>query len=51
LNTFVDFSSNKVLTRYGVLGLKVWITFSDYKNNVNSKNKIKKKKHKIKLKI
>jgi ribosomal protein S3 len=23
LNTFVDFSSNKVLTRYGVLGLKV----------------------------
>lgn len=50
LNTFVDFSSNKVLTRYGVLGLKVWITFSDYKNNVNSKNKIKNKTPKKKFK-
>ena len=51
LNTFVDFSSNKVLTRYGVLGLKVWITFIDYQNDSTFKKKIKKKQSKKKFKL
>ena len=37
LNTFVDYSENKILTRYGVLGLKIWITFSD-SQNLNQRN-------------
>ena len=51
LNTFVDFSSNKVLTRYGVLGLKVWITFVNYQSINTFKRKIKKKQSKKLFKL
>jgi ribosomal protein S3 len=41
-NQKIDYAFRKVSTRYGILGVKVWISYTNKKENENTNKKVKK---------